>query len=92
VKAYDPVAMEVAKKYLPGGVEYHNDLYSVADKADAVLLLTEWNVFKQVDWSRVKESMNRPVLFDGRNLYDPNEIARQGFQYRSVGRPTPTLD
>jgi UDPglucose 6-dehydrogenase len=92
VKAYDPVAMEVAKKYLPGGVEYHNDLYSVADGADAVLLLTEWNVFKQVDWSRVKESMNRPVLFDGRNLYDPNEITRQGFLYRSVGRPTPTVD
>ena len=92
VKAYDPVAMDVAKKYLPGGVEYHNDLYSAAEGADAILLITEWNEFKQVDWSRIKENMHRPVLFDGRNLYDPTEMTRQGFLYRSVGRPTPALD
>ncbi len=92
VKAYDPVAMEVARKYLPGGVEYCNDLYEVAEHADAVLLITEWNQFKQIDFSRVKELMNKPVLFDGRNLYDPAEMARQGFIYRSVGRPTAIPD
>jgi UDPglucose 6-dehydrogenase len=92
VKAYDPVAMDVARKYLPGGVEYCNDLYSVAEKADAVLLITEWNEFKQIDFSRVKELMNKPVLFDGRNLYDPAEMTRQGFTYRSVGRPTSPQD
>lgn len=87
VKVYDPVAMKMARKLLPGGVEFCNDPYSVATDADAVLLLTEWNEFKQVDFGRVKQLMNQPWLFDGRNLYNPADMEKLGFKYESVGRP-----
>lgn len=87
VKAYDPIATKTAQRVLPGAVEYHDNPYTVAEGCDALLLLTEWNEFKQVDFDRVRNSMNKPYLFDGRNLYDPNEMTQQGFIYRSVGRP-----
>ncbi len=87
VRAYDPVAMKVAQRMLPGAVEYANDPYEAVQDADAVLLLTEWNEFKQVDFERVKGLMRHAVLFDGRNLYEPQEIVKQGFIYRAVGRP-----
>ncbi len=87
VRVYDPVAMKVAKRLLPGAVEFCNDPYEVAVEADAVLLLTEWNEFKGLDFERVRNSMTQSFLFDGRNLYDPEEMTRLGFQYRSVGRP-----
>jgi UDPglucose 6-dehydrogenase len=88
IRAYDPVAMKQAQRYLPGAVEFCPDPYSVVKDADAVLLLTEWNEFKQVDFERVKGLMSQPYLFDGRNLYDPEEMAKMGFTYRSVGRPS----
>ncbi len=88
IRAYDPVAMKQAQRYLPGAVEFCADPYSVAKDADAILLLTEWNEFKQVDFERVKSIMSQPYLFDGRNLYDPEEMAKLGFTYRSVGRPS----
>jgi UDPglucose 6-dehydrogenase len=87
IRAYDPVAMKVAQRYLPGVVTYCDDPYETVQEADAVLLLTEWNEFKQVDFERVKQLMNKPVLLDGRNLYDPQEMAKQGFIYRCIGRP-----
>ena len=87
VRAYDPVAMGVAQRVLPP-ITYCKDPYEVVTEADAVLLITEWNEFKQVDFNRVKSLMNNPVLFDGRNLYDPQEITERGFVYRSVGRPS----
>ena len=88
VKAFDPIATKVAKRLLPGAVEYGSDPYEVAAGADAVLLLTEWNEFKGLDFERVRESMAQPYLFDGRNLYDPQEMERLGFRYICVGRPT----
>ena len=87
IRAYDPVAMKVAQRYLPGVVTYCDDPYETVQEADAVLLLTEWNEFKQVDFERVKQLMHKPVLLDGRNLYDPQEMARQGITYRCIGRP-----
>jgi UDPglucose 6-dehydrogenase len=87
VRAYDPVAMTQAQRMLPGGVEFCSDPYSVVNDADAVLLLTEWNEFKQVDFEKVKGLMRQHYLFDGRNLYDPEEMAKLGFTYRSIGRP-----
>ncbi len=87
IRAYDPVAMKVAQRILPGGVAYCADPYLAADQADAILLLTEWNEFKQIDFERVKQIMKKPVLLDGRNLYDPQEMARLGFMYRGIGRP-----
>lgn len=85
VKAYDPVAMDGAGEILPK-VTYCATVYDVAKEADALLLLTDWNEFKQLDWQRIKESMRQPILFDGRNIYDPAEMRLRGFTYRGVGR------
>jgi UDPglucose 6-dehydrogenase len=85
VRAYDPVAMANAKALLPE-VEYVDGVYEAAAGADAVLLLTQWNEFKQVDLGRVARGMRRPILIDGRNLYDPAEARRHGLVYAGVGR------
>jgi UDPglucose 6-dehydrogenase len=85
VRAYDPVAMENARRVLPE-VEYVATPYEAAKGADAVVLLTHWNEFKQVDLGRVARLMRRPVLVDGRNLYDPAEARRHGLRYAGVGR------
>lgn len=85
VRAYDPVAMEVARPLLPG-VEMMPDPYSLAEGCDALMVMTEWNEFKQLDRARLRDQMRTPVLFDGRNIYDPGEMIRLGFSYRGVGR------
>ena len=86
VQAYDPVAMDVARR-LFDGVVFCSDAYEAANGVDALLLLTEWNEFKQVDMARVRDSMARPLLLDGRNVYEPEEIRALGFTYSGVGRP-----
>ena len=86
VRAYDPAAMAGAKALLPG-VECCADAYEAALGADAVALVTEWNEFAGLDLTRVREGMARPVLVDGRNLYDAREMAALGFTYRGVGLP-----
>ncbi len=88
VKAYDPVAMEVAGEVLPT-VTYCATAYDVAKEADALLIITEWNEFKQLAFDRIKQYMRRPVILDGRNLYDPAEMNARGFIYRGVGRGIP---
>jgi UDPglucose 6-dehydrogenase len=60
--------------------------YDLADGADALMVCTEWNEFKQLDLTKVRDAMRRPVLVDGRNIYDPAEMARLGFHYQAVGR------
>jgi UDPglucose 6-dehydrogenase len=85
VRAYDPAAMDAAKLILPE-VEYRKSPYAVARGADALLLVTEWNEFKQLDMSRIKRSMRQPVLVDGRNIYDPAKMRQLGFVYRGIGR------
>jgi UDPglucose 6-dehydrogenase len=85
VKGYDPVAMSVAGKMMPG-VQLCEDAYEAARGADALVVCTEWNEFKQLDLARVKAAMKQPVLVDGRNLYDPQQMGRLGFHYRGVGR------
>ncbi len=86
VRAYDPAAMEHARALLPG-VECCADAYAAAAGADAVALVTEWNEFAGLDLARVRDGMARPVLVDGRNLYDPRELAALGFTYRGIGLP-----
>jgi UDPglucose 6-dehydrogenase len=88
VQAYDPAAMGPARALLPT-VELCADAYAAAAGTDALLLLTEWSEFRQLDLARVRASMRRPFLVDGRNLYDPAEMAGLGFTYRCIGRPTP---
>ncbi|RIK17428.1 MAG: hypothetical protein DCC52_16860 [Chloroflexi bacterium] len=86
LRAYDPVAMENAHQILDG-VKFCNDAYQVAAGADAVVLVTEWNEFKQLDMPRLYASMARKIFLDGRNIYDPAEMRAHGFEYRGVGRP-----
>jgi len=85
VRAYDPAAMEGARIKLPD-IEYTRDSYGLADGADALVVVTEWNEFRQLDLGRVKESMRRPVIVDGRNIYDPAVMRGLGFTYRGIGR------
>jgi len=85
VRAYDPAAIERSRMLLPE-VEYMKDAYEVASGADALVLVTEWNEFRQLDMPRVKQLMRRPVLVDGRNIYDPAVMKSLGFAYRGIGR------
>ncbi len=85
IKAYDPVATTNAAKILKN-VNYCADPYDVAQNADALLVLTEWNEFKLLDFSRIKSLMKSPVLFDGRNIYEPQKLKDLNFRYYGVGR------
>lgn len=86
VSAYDPQASEKAKAEQPS-INYCRTPYEAAERADAILLVTEWDEFSRIDWQRVRGLMERPLVIDGRNALNPNEIARFGFHYVSVGRP-----
>ena len=87
VRTYDPVAMDNAKEIVKNpGVTFCKDAYDTVQGASAVLLVTEWNEFRQVDLARVKALLKTPVLFDGRNIYDPEMIKKQGFTYFGIGR------
>lgn len=85
VRAYDPVAMPNAERILHD-VTLCRDAYEVAGGADALLIVTEWNEFKHLSLPRIKELMRRPVVVDGRNVYDPAVMQELGFVYRGVGR------
>src|SRR5438270_4937130 len=85
VRAFDPAAALRAKAILPE-VDYRRNPYAVARGADALLLVTEWNEFRQLDMARIKRSMRRPVLVDGRNIYEPGKMRELGFVYRGMGR------
>jgi UDPglucose 6-dehydrogenase len=86
VTVYDPVAMPKAKQFLNGGVVCARDAYGAARKADAVALLTEWNQFRSLDLKRLKAAMRRPVVVDGRNIWEPARMRDMGFVYRGIGR------
>ncbi len=86
VKAYDPVAMENAKKILPESVLYCDNPYEVAENSDALIFATEWNEFKFLDFLKIKDLMKSNVIIDGRNLFDPKKMKKLGFKYFGVGR------
>ena len=86
VSAYDPVAMTNARKTLPTVVEYADSPYAAAAGADGVALITEWNEFKFLNLERLRTAMRRPVVFDGRNLWEAERMRRLGFEYYSIGR------
>jgi UDPglucose 6-dehydrogenase len=85
VRAYDPVGMEQARRVL-GNVAFCNDAYSCAEGASALVIVTEWEQFRALDFDRLKTVMTQPVLVDLRNVYRPDEMARRGFVYEGVGR------
>ena len=89
VRAYDPVAKETARIYLDElglEIEFAPGMYKACEGADALVLVTEWNQFREADLSRVKELLNKPLLVDGRNIYDPAEVVALGFRYAAMGR------
>ncbi len=88
VRAYDPVAMENAREILPA-VEMFDDPYEMVKGCDALIVVTPWNEFKQLDLEKVKQLLKKPVIYDGRNIYNPAEMRALGFTYRGVGRGYP---
>ncbi|MBI3251726.1 MAG: UDP-glucose/GDP-mannose dehydrogenase family protein [Candidatus Omnitrophica bacterium] len=86
VKAFDPHAMPKAKGLLRN-VEFCKDSYSVSKGSDCLLILTEWDEFKELDLARVKKALRQPIVVDGRNIYDPKKMRKLGFKYFSMGRP-----
>jgi UDPglucose 6-dehydrogenase len=85
IRAFDPVAQESAKKML-NDVEYVNDPYDAIKDADMLVIVTEWNEFRNLDKERMKELLKQPNIIDGRNVYGPNEMKKLGFNYIGVGR------
>lgn len=86
VVAFDPVAMDNARSLLPG-VEMKNTALSALENADAVVLVTEWPEFRELDWDGAAEMMRRPLIIDGRNFLDADRLQRAGFTYEGIGRP-----
>jgi len=87
LQVYDPEAMEKTKVLFPS-IRYCDDPHDVADGAEALMIATEWPVFKTLDWRRIERSMSRPLILDGRNLLSGEEMTALGFEYRGVGKPT----
>jgi UDPglucose 6-dehydrogenase len=87
VQAYDPEAMEVARGIFGTKVSFAENSYAALKGADALAIVTEWNEFREPDFERMKKLLRAPVIFDGRNLYNPDQIRAHGFTYLSIGRP-----
>lgn len=85
LRVHDPKAMEKAKALLPS-VTYVEDMNEIAEDCDAIIVATEWDEFKKLDLERAKKTLTHPIMFDGRNLFDPVEMEKQGWVYKSVGR------
>jgi UDPglucose 6-dehydrogenase len=90
VRAFDPEGMEEARPLL-GGVVFCANAYDTLQDADAMVILTEWNEFRALDFARVKALLRTPILVDLRNIYNPADMAAAGFQYSSIGRPNPQI-
>jgi UDPglucose 6-dehydrogenase len=89
IRAYDPQAMEKSRAELPG-ITYCLSHYEAAQEADAILVLTEWNEFRELDWDNLARSVAHPLLIDGRNLYSADEVTSHGFQYVCIGKEPST--
>lgn len=88
VNAFDPEAADQAKDLLKEAVQIQRDQYEVLDGCDALVIYTDWPQFRTPDFDEIAKRLNTPTIFDGRNLYNPRSLARRGFYYRCVGRPT----
>ena len=85
IKVYDPVAMDECKRRIGDIVHYCKDMYDAAMGADAILLITEWKEFRLPSWDVVSKIMNKPLLIDGRNIFDRSELESAGFEYHCIG-------
>lgn len=86
VKAYDPEARETTKRVYADTITYATSPYDACDGADALIIATEWNEFRKPDWNRLKSLLVRPLVFDGRNIFDVDDMLAEGFEYHSIGR------
>jgi UDPglucose 6-dehydrogenase len=86
IRAHDPVAMQEAKKIFKNRIRLYEDSYETLRNADALALVTEWNEFRMPDFDRMKKTMKKPVIFDGRNIYSQEELKKMGFTYYGIGR------
>ena len=89
VRAYDPQAMDNARHEFGDRITYCEGNYDCLENADALLVITEWSAFRRPDFERVARMLKEPLVFDGRNLYDPERLAKRGFTYYAVGRGLP---
>ena len=87
IQAHDPHGIAKARRVLSQGVKFFDNDYQAVAGADALIVLTDWPEFRSPDFDRLKKSLSEPVIFDGRNLYNPRFLAKQGFTYIGVGRP-----
>ena len=88
VVAFDPEAMPNVKEVVGDNVEFVTDQYDALNDSDALLIATEWSAFRNPDFNRIKDSLKEPVIFDGRNIYDLEDMKNKGFYYNSIGRRT----
>lgn len=87
IRAYDPVAMDECRRRLPDApIYYSHDMYDAVLEADAMLLLTEWKEFRLPTWAVIRKEMNRPLVIDGRNIFDSEELEENGFEYHCIGK------
>lgn len=86
IQVFDPEAMPNVRKKYGDKLTYSDNMYAVTKQADALIICTEWSAFRTPDFSKIKQNLNTPVIFDGRNLYDRTEIAKEGVAYFSIGR------
>ncbi len=86
MRVHDPAALETARRHLGDRVTYARQAVDVLAGADALAIVTEWLEYRNPDFSRMRQLMRRPLIVDGRNLYDPDRLAKLGFTYDSIGR------
>ncbi|HMM60999.1 MAG TPA: UDP binding domain-containing protein, partial [Candidatus Rifleibacterium sp.] len=86
VRAYDPEATKEAQKVFGDRIAYGKKVYEILDGADALVIVTEWNEFRRPDFDKMKGLLKQPVIFDGRNLFEPKKMAQLGFEYEGIGR------
>jgi len=86
INAYDPAALGTAKYYIKENINYFEEQYEALNGADALMVLTEWNEFRNPDFEMIKAKLNSPVIFDGRNIYEPEKMRDSGFSYYCIGR------
>jgi len=86
VKVFDPEAMNNVKKKLGNSIDYATNMYEATEDADALVISTEWSIFRTPNFKKIKENLKQPVIFDGRNLYDIEDMSSEGFYYSSIGR------
>lgn len=87
INTYDQEATNNIQKIFANKISYSKDPYQAVSKVDALIIITEWNEFRQIDLNKVKKQMANPTIFDGRNIYDPADLKKMGFRYYSIGRP-----